>query len=30
MATGILKYKMVERINPLNKEEDPKWYAKAV
>ena len=30
MATGILKYKMVERINPQNKEEDPKWYAKAV
>ena len=30
MATGILKYKMVERINPQNKDEDPKWYAKAV
>lgn len=30
MATGILKYKKVTRINPNNKEEDPKWYAKAV
>ena len=30
MATGILKYKNVTRINPNNKEEDPKWYAKAV
>ena len=30
MATGILKYKMVTRINPQNKSEQPKWYAKAV
>ena len=29
MATGILKYKMVARVNPLNKLEEPKWYAKA-
>ena len=30
MATGILKYKLVTRINPQNKSEQPKWYAKAV
>ena len=30
MAKGILKYKMVTRINPQNKSEQPKWYAKAV
>ena len=30
MANGILKYKMVTRINPQNKSEQPKWYAKAV
>ena len=30
MAKGILKYKMVTRINPQNKSEHPKWYAKAV
>ncbi len=30
MAKGILKYKMVSRINPQNKSEQPKWYAKAV
>ena len=30
MANGILKYKMVTRINPQNKSEEPKWYAKAV
>ena len=29
MAKGILKYKMVTRINPQNKSEQPKWYAKA-
>ena len=29
MATEILKYKMVTRINPQNKNEQPKWYAKA-
>ena len=30
MTKGILKYKMVTRINPQNKSEQPKWYAKAV
>ena len=30
MATGILKYKMVERINPQDKEAAPMWYGKAV
>ena len=30
MAKGILKYKMVTRLNPQNKSEQPKWYAKAV
>ena len=30
MATGILKYKKVTRINPNDKEAEPKWYAKAV
>ena len=31
MATkGILKYRKYQRINSQNKEEDPKWYAKAV
>ena len=30
MAKGILKYKLVTRINPQNKSEQPKWYAKAV
>ena len=30
MTTGILKYKMVERINPQDKEAAPKWYGKAV
>ena len=30
MAKGILKYKVVSRINPQNKSEQPKWYAKAV
>ena len=30
MAKGILTYKMVTRINPQNKSEQPKWYAKAV
>ena len=30
MAKGILKYKMVTRLNPQNKSEQPKWYAKSV
>ena len=30
MATGILKYKKVTRINPNDKEAAPMWYAKAV
>ena len=30
MAKGILKYKMVPRRHPQNKNEQPKWYAKAV
>ena len=31
MATkGILKYRKYQRINSQNKEEDPKWYGKAV
>ena len=30
MATGILKYKMVERINPQDKEAAPMLYGKAV
>ena len=30
MTTGILKYKMVERINPQDKEAAPMWYGKAV
>ena len=30
MAKGILKYKMVTRRHPQNKEEQPKWYAKSV
>ena len=30
MSKGILKYKMVTRMNPQNKSEQPKWYAKAV
>ena len=30
MAKGILKYKVVSRINPQNKSEQPKWYGKAV
>ena len=30
MTKGILKYKMVPRRHPQNKNEQPKWYAKAV
>ena len=30
MATGILTYKKVTRINPNDKEAAPMWYAKAV
>ena len=30
MSKGILKYRMVTRMNPQNKSEQPKWYAKAV
>ena len=30
MGKGILKYKVVSRINPQNKSEQPKWYGKAV
>ena len=30
MAIGIIKYRMVQRINPQNKGEQPKWYGKAV
>ncbi|MBP3576334.1 MAG: DNA-binding protein [Paludibacteraceae bacterium] len=30
MATGILKYKLKTRINPQDKDAEPKWYAKAV
>ena len=30
MAKGILKYKMVTRRHPQNKDEEPKWYAKSV
>ena len=30
MAKGILKYRMVTRLNPHNKSEQPKWYAKSV
>ena len=30
MGKGILKYKVVSRINPQNKSEQPKWYGKSV
>ena len=30
MAKGILKYRMVTRINPQDKNATPKWYAKSV
>ena len=30
MSKGILKYRMVRRVNPQNRSEQPKWYAKAV
>ena len=30
MGKGILKYKVVSRINPQNKIEQPKWYGKSV